>query len=75
MSSPEESPEITSRVAESSFAFVDQENIRAEQWKKWKKYSRWVSAHIPYEVSKSNGQDALPPEEFIPFDKTGDLAN
>jgi hypothetical protein len=54
-----------------SFEFVNQDIIRAEKREKWERYFRWVAAHVPYEVVKSNGQDPLSPDEFIELGEAG----
>ena len=75
MPSTEESPGNMSFVADLSLEFVDQESICAEKWKKWSNYFRWIAAHMPYEVSKLNGQEPLSPEDFILLGEIGDLTN
>ena len=45
--------------------FVDQEIIRSEMRQKWANYYHRVAAHIPYEVAKANGEEALGSGEFL----------
>ena len=45
--------------------FVDQEMIRSEMRQKWEDYYHHVAAHIPYEVAKANGEEALRSGDFL----------
>ena len=45
--------------------FVDQEIIRSEMRQKWANYYHRVAAHIPYEVAKANGEEALRSDDFM----------
>jgi len=45
--------------------FVDQEIIRSEMRQKWENYYHRIAAHIPYEVAKVNGEEALRSDDFL----------